>query len=215
MTWFLDHVSDVLTLTWKHVYLAGVPLVLGLIIAIPIGWLATRHKLLYPPLIIGTGLLYTIPSLALFILMPLFIGTRILDPLNVIVAMTIYTVALLVRTVADGLGAVPESVNQSATAMGFTRLRRLFTVELPLAVPVISAGMRVAAVSNVSIVSVAAIIGVPQLGSLFTDGFRRDFTDPIVVGIVACVLLAVTFDLVIIGVTRLITPWQRVRRAAR
>jgi osmoprotectant transport system permease protein len=215
MTWFLDHVSDVLTLTWKHVYLAGVPLVLGLIIAIPIGWLATRHKLLYPPLIIGTGLLYTIPSLALFILMPLFIGTRILDPLNVVVAMTIYTIALLVRTVADGLGAVPESVNQSATAMGFNPVRRLFTVELPLAVPVISAGMRVAAVSNVSIVSVAAIIGVPQLGSLFTDGFRRDFTVPIVVGIVACVLLAVTFDVVIIGVTRLITPWQRVRRAAR
>jgi osmoprotectant transport system permease protein len=124
-------------------------------------------------------------------------------------------VALLVRTVADGLGAVPESVNQSATAMGLKRVRRLFTVELPLAVPVISAGMRVAAVSNVSIVSVAAIIGVPQLGSLFTDGFRRDFTDPIVVGIVACVLLAVTFDVVIVGITWLITPWQRVRRAAR
>jgi len=214
MTWFTEHFSDVLTLTGKHIYLAGVPLVLGLIIAIPLGWLARRHKALYPPLIIGTGLLYTIPSLALFILMPVLIGTRILDPINVVVAMTIYTVALLVRTVADGLGAVPESVNQSATAMGFNRVRRLFMVELPLAVPVISAGMRVAAVSNVSIVSVAAIIGVPQLGSLFTDGFRRDFTDPIVVGILACILLAVTFDLVIIGLTRLITPWQRVRRAA-
>jgi len=214
MTWFTEHFSDVLTLTGKHIYLAGVPLVLGLIIAIPMGWLARRYNVLYAPLILGTGLLYTIPSLALFILMPLLIGTRILDPINVIVAMTVYTVALLVRTVADGLGAVPESVNQSATAMGFNRVRRLFMVELPLAVPVISAGMRVAAVSNVSIVSVAAIIGVPQLGSLFTDGFRRDFTDPIVVGILACVLLAVTFDLVIIGLTRLITPWQRVRRAA-
>lgn len=214
MTWFTEHFSDVLALTGKHIYLAGVPLVLGLIIAIPLGWLAKRYKALYPPLIIGTGLLYTIPSLALFILMPALIGSRILDPINVVVAMTIYTVALLVRTVADGLGAVPESVNQSATAMGFNRVRRLFMVELPLAVPVISAGMRVAAVSNVSIVSVAAIIGVPQLGSLFTDGFRRDFTDPIVVGILACILLAVTFDLVIIGLTRLITPWQRVRRAA-
>lgn len=214
MTWLIEHFSDVLTLTGKHTYLAGVPLVLGLIIAIPMGWLARRYKVLYPPIIIGTGLLYTIPSLALFILMPLFIGTRILDPINVIVAMTIYTVALLVRTVADGVGAVPESVTQSATAMGFNRVRRLFLVELPLAVPVISAGMRVAAVSNVSIVSVAAIIGVPQLGSLFTDGFRRNFTDPIVVGILACVLLAVMFDLVIIGLTRLITPWQRVRKAA-
>ena len=214
MTWFTDHFSDVLTLTFKHIYLAGLPLILGLIVAIPLGWLARRYKFLYPPLIIGTGLLYTIPSLALFILMPLFIGTRILDPINVIVAMTIYTVALLVRTVADALGAVPESVNQSATAMGFGRVRRLFMVELPLGVPVISAGLRVAAVSNVSIVSVAAIIGVPQLGSLFTDGFRRNFADPIVVGVIACVLLAVLFDVLIIAVTSLITPWQRVRRAA-
>ena len=214
MTWFTEHVSLVLDLTGKHAYLAGVPLILGLIISIPLGWLARRYKVLYAPLIAGTGLLYTIPSLALFILMPLFIGTRILDPVNVIVAMTIYTVALLVRTVADGLGAVPDAVTQSATAMGFNRPRRLFMVELPLAAPVISAGLRVAAVSNVSIVSVAAIIGVPQLGSLFTDGFRRDYADPIVVGVVACVLLALVFDGAILAVTRLVTPWQRVRRAA-
>ena len=213
MTWFLDHHSDVLTLAGKHVFLAGVPLLLGLVIAIPLGWLAKRYRFLHAPLIMGTGLLYTIPSLALFILMPLVIGTRILDPINVIVAMTIYTVALLVRTVADGLSAVPDSVNQAATAMGFKRVRRLFMVELPLATPVIAAGLRVAAVSNVSIVSVAAIIGVPQLGSLFTDGFRLNFVDPIVVGIVTCVLLALLFDLTIIGATRLVTPWQRVRRA--
>lgn len=214
MSWLVDHLSAVLSLTWRHVYLAGLPLVLGLFVAVPLGWLARRHRVLYPLLIAGTGLLYTIPSLALFILMPLFIGTRILDPVNVVVAMTIYTVALLVRTVADGLGAVPDSVNQAATAMGFGRVRRLFLVELPLAVPVISAGLRVAAVSNVSIVSVAAIIGVPQLGSLFTDGFRRNFMEPILVGVVACVLLALVFDLAIIAGTRLITPWQRTRRAA-
>ncbi|MEU6134052.1 ABC transporter permease [Nocardioides sp. NPDC047086] len=214
MSWFIDHLPAVLSLTWRHVYLAGVPLVLGLLVAVPLGWLARRYRVLYPLLIAGTGLLYTIPSLALFILMPLFIGTKILDPVNVVLAMTIYTVALLVRTVADGLGAVPDSVNQAATAMGFGRVRRLFMVELPLAVPVISAGLRVAAVSNVSIVSVAAIIGVPQLGSLFTDGFRRNFMEPILVGVVACVLLALVFDLVIIAGTRLITPWQRTRRAA-
>ncbi len=213
MTWLFDHWSEIASLTQRHLYLAGVPLVLGLLIAIPLGWLARRYRSLYPLLIAGTGLLYTIPSLALFILMPLLIGTRILDPINVVVAMTIYTVALLVRTVADGLGAVPDSVNQAATAMGLGRVRRLLTVELPLAVPVISAGMRVAAVSNVSIVSVAAIIGVPQLGSLFTDGFRRSFMDPIVVGVVACLALAILFDLVIIALTRLITPWVRVRRA--
>ncbi|EGD41528.1 proline/glycine betaine ABC transporter, permease protein [Nocardioidaceae bacterium Broad-1] len=214
MSWFVEHLPAVLALTWRHVYLAGVPLLLGLLVAVPLGWLARRYRVLYPLLIAGTGLLYTIPSLALFILMPLFIGTKILDPVNVVLAMTIYTVALLVRTVADGLGAVPDSVNQAATAMGFGRVRRLFMVELPLAVPVISAGLRVAAVSNVSIVSVAAIIGVPQLGLLFTDGFRRNFMEPILVGVVACVLLALVFDLLIIAGTRLITPWQRTRRAA-
>ena len=213
MSWFLDHLGDVLDLTVRHIYLAGLPLILGLLIALPLGWLARRYKGLYPVLIIGTGLLYTIPSLALFIMLPLLLGTKILDPNNVIIAMTIYTVALLVRTVADGLGAVPEAVNQSATAMGYKRGRRFVSVELPLAVPVISAGLRVAAVSNVSIVSVAALIGVAQLGSLFTDGFNRAFLDPIIVGVVACVVLALLFDAVILGLTRLATPWQRAVKA--
>jgi len=214
MTWLGDHFSDVLSLTGQHVYLAGLPLVLGLLIALPLGWLARRYRVLYPFLIIGTGLLYTIPSLALFIMLPLLLGTHILDPNNVVIAMTIYTVALLVRTVADGLGSVPDDVNQSATAMGYKRVRRFTSVELPLAVPVISAGLRVAAVSNVSIVSVAALIGVPQLGSLFTDGFNRAFLDPIVVGVVACVLLALLFDAVILGATQLMTPWQRADKAS-
>ncbi|HEY8821190.1 MAG TPA: ABC transporter permease subunit [Dermatophilaceae bacterium] len=214
MTWLGDHFADVLGLAGQHVYLAGLPLILGLLIALPLGWLARRYRVLYPFLIIGTGLLYTIPSLALFIMLPLLLGTHILDPNNVVVAMTIYTVALLVRTVADGLGSVPDDVNQSATAMGYGRVRRFTSVELPLAVPVISAGLRVAAVSNVSIVSVAALIGVPQLGSLFTDGFNRGFMDPIVVGIVACVLLALIFDVAILGVTRLVTPWQHADGAA-
>jgi osmoprotectant transport system permease protein len=209
MEWILGHLDEIWTYTLQHAWLAGVPLVLGLLIAVPLGWLSRQYRWLYTPLVVGTGLLYTIPSLALFILMPLVLGTQILDAVNVIVAMPIYTVALLVRTVADALRAVPDSVIASATAMGLRPLRRLFAVELPLAVPVISAGMRVAAVSNVSIVSVAALIGVPQLGSLFTDGFSRDFLDPIVAGLIACVLLALAFDLVIIVITRMLTPWLR------
>lgn len=209
MTWFLDHIPEVLDLTYRHVYLAGLPLLLGLLIALPLGWLARRYRPLYLPFTAGFGLLYTIPSLALFILMPGFLGRQILDPVNVIVAMTIYTVALLVRTVADGLAAVPDHVNNAATAMGYGRGKRFFAVELPLAVPVISAGLRVAAVSNVSIVSVGAIIGVQQLGMLFTDGFYRFFYDPIIVGVVGCILLALVFDLVIVGVTRVLTPWLR------
>jgi len=214
MTWLRGHFVDVLSLAGQHIYLAGVPLVLGLLIALPLGWLACRYKVLYPFLIIGTGLLYTIPSLALFIMLPLMLGTNVLDPNNVVIAMTIYSVALLVRTVADGLGSVPDAVNQSATAMGYKRVHRFISVELPLAVPVISAGLRVAAVSNVSIVSVATLIGVSQLGSLFTDGFSRAFLDPIVVGVVACVVLALLFDVAILGVTRLLTPWQRTGKAS-
>ena len=212
MTWAADNWAEVLRLTWVHAVLAGVPLVLGLALAIPLGWLARRRAWLYAPLVIGTGLLYTIPSLALFILMPLVLGTSILDPLNVVAAMTIYTLALLTRTVADALAAVPAPVTAAATAKGLGPLRRLATVELPLAVPVISAGLRVAAVSNVSIVSVAAVIGVSQLGSLFTDGFQRNFIDPIVTGLVACVLLALVLDALILGATRLATPWQRAGR---
>ncbi|QIK67824.1 ABC transporter permease [Nocardioides sp. HDW12B] len=209
MTWVLDHLDDIGSYTFDHAWLAGLPLVIGLLLSIPLGWAARRVSWLYTPLVVGTGLLYTIPSLALFVLMPLFLGTRILDTVNVVVAMTIYTLALLTRTVADALAAVDESVSASATAMGFGALRRLLTVELPLAVPVIAAGMRVAAVSNVSIVSVAALIGIPQLGSLFTDGFQRNFLDPVVAGLVACVLLALLFDLVIVLISRALTPWLR------
>lgn len=205
-------VAEVVDLGLQHAYLAGVPLLVGLLVSLPLGWLALRRRWLYPPLIAGTGLLYTIPSLALFVLLPGILGTRILDPLNVIVAMTLYTIALLTRTVADGLGSVPDHVRQAATAMGYGRLRRFLAVELPLAVPVVSAGLRVAAVSNVSMVSVAALIGVSQLGLLFTDGFSRGAMGPILVGIIACVLLAILFDLLILAGTRALTPWLRAVR---
>ncbi|HET8766277.1 MAG TPA: ABC transporter permease [Pedococcus sp.] len=209
MTWFLDHVGDVLDLAVQHAYLAGIPLVVGLVLALPLGWLARRYSWLYAPFTAGFGLLYTIPSLALFVILPLVTGYGILSPVNVIVALSLYTVALLVRTVADGLGAVSEAVENAATAMGYTRGKRFFAVELPLAMPVIAAGLRVAAVSNVSIVSVATVIGVQQLGLLFSDGFNRDFYDPLVVGILGCVALALLFDGIIITAARALTPWTR------
>lgn len=214
MSWFTSHVAQVWQLTVTHAVLAAVPLLIGLVLAVPLGWLTRRFPSSYPAVVAISGLLYTIPSLALFVLMPLVLGTGILSPLNVVVALTIYTLALLVRTVADGLASVPEQVLSAASAMGIGPVRRFFTVELPLAIPVIASGLRVAAVSNVSIVSVAALIGVQQLGSLFIDGFNRDFLDPIVVGIVACILLAIVFDAVILWGSRALTPWTRTRRAA-
>ena len=213
MTWLADNWDTVLTLTWRSLYLAGIPLVIGFVVSIPLGWLASRWPRSYPAIITTTGLLYTIPSLALFVIMPVVLGTKILDPVNVIVALTIYTVALLVRTVADGLGAVPDEIAQAATAMGYKGVRRLFGVELPLATPVIAAGLRVAAVSNVSIVSIASLIGVSQLGDLLIDGYNRVIWGELLTGIVACVLLALAFDAVIVLGTRLVTPWLQVQGA--
>lgn len=196
--WFVD-----------HLVLAGLPTLIGLVVAIPLGAVARRYRFAYPPMITLAGLLYTIPSIALFVLLPGILGTKVLDPINVVVALTLYTLALLVRTVADGLASVPDDVVASATAMGYRPVRRLLSVELPVALPVIGAGVRVAAVSNVSMVAVAALIGVPQLGSLFTRGFQLDFYTPIIAGIVGCVLIAVIFDVIIVSVVRWRTPWRR------
>ncbi|MGD8148843.1 ABC transporter permease [Ornithinimicrobium sp. Y1694] len=201
--------ATIFELSLRHLYLAGVPLLLGLLISLPLGWLAVRYRWALPGIVVGTGLLYTIPSLALFILLPLVTGARILDDSNVLIAMTVYTVALLTRTVADGLLSVPSATRQAAIAMGYGELRRTLTVDLPLAIPVITAGLRVAAVSNVSIVSVASLIGVSQLGSLFTRGFNRNDLDPVVVGILACVVLAIALDVLIGVISRLLTPWLR------
>lgn len=201
--------SDIFSRAGQHAWLAGLPLVIGLIISLPLGWLACRTPWLRPILIGGSGLLYTIPSLALFVLMPLIIGTNILDPVNVIIAMTLYTLALLVRTVADALGSISEETTQAATAMGYTSLCRLLAVDLPLAMPVIASGLRVVAISNISIVSVAALLGIPQLGYYLTDGYNNIYWPEMWTGVVGCVVLALIFDLVILVLARLLTPWQR------
>jgi osmoprotectant transport system permease protein len=211
--YFRDHQSDILDWTWTTVWLAAVPLVVGLVIALPIGWLANRFRWTYPPLVTVAGLLYTIPSLVLFLILPAVLGTKILAPVNVAVALTIYTVALLVRVVADGLASVSATTLSAASAMGYTNRQRLFAIELPIAVPVIGAGLRVAAVSNVSLVSVASLLGVAQLGTLFTDGSQQNSLTPILLGLIMIVVLALLFDGVILAVMRLLTPWQRAARS--
>ncbi|HEU5270118.1 MAG TPA: ABC transporter permease [Jatrophihabitans sp.] len=214
ISYFQQHQSQILSWLGWHARLSALPLLFGLILSLPLGWLARRYRWAYPPLVSIAGLLYTIPSLALFIVLPGILKTKILDPTNVVVALTIYTVALLVRVVADGLAAVPDDVLQAATAMGYRGFGRLIRVELPLAVPVIAAGLRVAAVSNVSLVSVSALIGVPELGQLFTNGFQLAYQAPILLGIVLSVLLALVFDVTIQLLGRSLTPWRRAVRPA-
>jgi len=208
-TYFWDHHGEIWGWTKTTLWLAALPLVIGLALALPAGWAASRYRWTYPPITSVTGILYTIPSLVLFLVLPGIIGTRILDAENVAVALTVYTFALLVRTVADGLSAVPADTLAAASAMGYTTRQRLLRVQLPMAVPVIGAGLRVAAVSNVSLISVASIIGVSQLGELFVEGNNLAKATPTLVGLILFVLLALVFDLAIVLGVRLLTPWQR------
>lgn len=193
----------------EHVYLALVPLVLGVLLALPLGRVAQRVRWLRAALQNAANVLYTMPSLALFVLLPGVLGTPLLSPVNVVIALTAYTTALLLRPVAEALDSVPEQVTAAATAMGYRPGRRFLVVELPLAVPVLAAAVRVASVSNISLVSVGALVGIGGLGRLFTDGFQRDYVLQIVLGIVLTLLLALVVDLLLVAAARALTPWSR------
>lgn len=209
ITYLENNPDEVASWFFAHLWLSVLPVLVGLLIALPIGWVAAHYRWSYPPITNLAGLLYTIPSLALFIIMPSILGTKILSPINMVVALTVYSVALLVRVVADGLNSVSPEVRAAATAMGFTGPGRFLRVDLPIAVPVITAGVRVATVSNVSLVSVGALIGLPQLGSLFTEGFTRYVNGIVLLGILLCLVLALALDALIVVGSRMLTPWQR------
>lgn len=212
MNWVVDHLGLLGNLTVIHVILAVLPLVFGLVIAIPLGWVASRWRPARAVLVTVSSLLYTIPSLALIVLLPAIVGTLTLDPANVVITLTLYTVALLVRSIADALAAVPDTVVAAATAIGYRPLRRFVSVEFPLAVPVIIAGLRVATVSNISLVSIGALIGIEGYGHLFTDGFQRQIVIEIVTGIVATLVLALIADVLLQLAGRVLTPWTRAGR---
>jgi osmoprotectant transport system permease protein len=212
MSWFFTNFDTVVTRTGQHLVIGLIPVLLGLIVSVPLGWVANRWPVARAILVPVAGILYTIPSLVLFVFLPVLLGTQILDPINVIVALTVYTVALLVRVVADSLAAVPPHVIAAANAMGYRPVRRFLGVELPLAVPVLIAGLRVATVSNISLTSVAGLIGVKQLGSLLTDGYGFENYPEIITAIVLIVLLALLFDAVLLLVGRWLAPWTRAGR---
>ncbi|MEJ7648937.1 MAG: ABC transporter permease subunit [Nakamurella sp.] len=206
-----DYLTNAQTKDWlgTTLWLAAVPIVIGLAVALPIGWVASRYRWSYPPIISLFGVLYTIPSLVLFLVLPGILGTGILSPVNVAVALTVYTVALLARTVADGLSSVSKDTLAAAAAMGYTSRQRLLKVQLPLALPVIGAGLRVAAVSNVSLISVGSVIGVSQLGGLFLAGYVNNSVTPTIAGLIWFVVIALAFDAIVLLAVRGLTPWQR------
>ena len=207
MTWVLNNLDLIARLTLEHLRLSFPPIVIGFLISIPLGWIAYRFKLTRGLLLTVAGLLYTIPSLALFVILPTILGTSIVSELNVTVALTIYAVAIMSRSVSDALLSVDPAIRQSATAVGYGSWRRFWTVELPLAGPVILAGLRVAAVSTVSLVTVGAIIGVESLGYLFTNGFQRRIVPEILAGVLMVLILALVIDRLLVLLGRVLMPW--------
>ncbi|PXA67464.1 ABC transporter permease [Cryobacterium arcticum] len=215
MTWVLSNLGLIWARILDHVVLSLPPIVLCFVIALPLGWLARRYRVSRGIILTGAGLLYAVPSLPLFFVLPAVIGTGLRSPLNVIIALTLYGVALMVRVVSDGLDSVDADVRQSASAVGYSAWSRFWQVELPLSGPVLLAGMRVVAVSTVSLVTVGAVIGVQSLGSLFTDGFQRGIQAEIIAGLVATVGLALLFDGALVLAGRLLMPWTRKAGPAR
>jgi osmoprotectant transport system permease protein len=209
VNWLVQNLGLVGELLLVHLALSVPAIILSFVIAIPIGYLAHRQRWARGVLLTLCGVLYAIPSLALFIALPAITGFGIRSPLNLVVALTLYGIAVMVRTAADAFDAVSPDTRLAATAMGYSAVGRFWAVELPLAGPVLLAGLRVVIVSTVSLVTVGAVIGVQSLGSLFTDGFQRGIVAEIVTGIVATMVLALALDALSVLAGRLLLPWSR------
>ncbi|GAA5041481.1 osmoprotectant transport system permease protein [Thermocatellispora tengchongensis] len=209
--WSTGRVGSISSLLVDHIVMSGLPIVLGLLAALPIGLACVRWRRLYQPTAGVMNVIYALPSLPVFMFLLPLTG---LTKATVIIPLTFYAVAVLIPAVVDGMTAIPDHVRQSAVAMGFNPLRRLLQVDLVLAMPVVLAGLRVVAVSSISLVSVGALIGQGGLGNLFTDAFKRDFPTPAVVGIALIVALALVADGALVFLQRMLTPWARVRRSA-
>lgn len=207
--WIGRNLDDVWALTREHVLLSVLPVLFGFAIAFPLAVVVRRYPGLYGPLLTATGVLFTIPSLALFVLVLPFTGLSIAAPLF---ALTLYTLLVLLRNTVEGLRSVPQDVVESARAMGYTSRDLLLRVELPLALPVIIAGLRIATVTSIGIVAVAAVIGQGGLGDLFYAAFQRFFLTPALVGTAVCLVLSLVADLGLLSLQRALTPWTRKAR---
>jgi len=201
----LDRIGERLL---EHAWLTFLAVGIGLAIALPVGVYAYRHRRIYAPVTWIAGFLYTIPSLALFAFLTAYTG---LTTLTAEIGLVSYTLLILIRNVVAGLDGVPLDTKQAASGMGYTGRQLLWRVELPLAFPVILAGIRVATVTIIGLVTVTSLIGKGGLGFFILQGMRRFFSTPIVVGAALSVLLAVTADVALLGLQRVLTPWTRSR----
>src|SRR3954470_22659711 len=204
-----DNAGDLVTHLQKHVELTAQSVILALIVALPLAVIAYWIRPLTGPILALSGILYTIPSLALLALLAPAVGTT--TDTSVLIALVLYALLVLVRNALAGLTQVPAEVRDAAAGMGYGKLGRLWRIELPLALPGIMTGLRLATVSTVALVTVGSLIGKGGLGDLILGGFRNNFYKAeILAGAVLCVALALILDLALAGLTRLFTPWTRV-----
>ena len=210
MNWVGNNLELIGELTLVHLRQSIIALLVCFVISIPLGWFAWRYRLVRSSVITITGLLYTIPSLALLILFPVVTGWySIVSETNLIVALAIYAVAILVRAVADGLDSVDAGVRQASTAIGYGSFRRFWAVEFPLAGPVVLAGLRVTSASTIALATVGILVGIQNLGYLFTNGLQRRIIPEVFAGVIAVVVLALVIDLLLVFAGRLLMPWTR------
>lgn len=209
MEWFLKNTDFILGLTITHLWVSLTPLALGSLIAIALAKFIPRKLVSTTNGLLGA--VYAVPSLALFVTLPVILGTSYLGPTNVIIALTIYVAASMFFSAHDALAQVPASANFIAKAQGLNRWQHFIHVELPLATPGLVAGFRVAAASAVSMASIGAVVGSRNLGYLFLDGFQRKIADEVVTGLVAIFVIAIGLDLLIWFIGRILTPWSKSR----
>jgi len=204
--WVADHRDLILDRLREHVELTVLAVAIGIVLATPLVVLSRRYRRTYPVVLTTTGILYTIPSLALFTLLLPWTG---LSRTTALVGLVSYTLLILVRNAVTGLDGVPDDVREAARGMGYSPRRSLLTVELPLALPAIVAGIRLAVVTTVGLVTVASLIGHGGLGHLILDGLNRRFRTPLVVGAVLSVALATFADVALLQVQKRLSPWTR------
>lgn len=208
MNWIMENLGLIGSLSVEHLRQSAMAILIGFALSIPLGWVAWRYRLVRGPLVTLTGLLYTIPSLALLMILPVITGMSAISEANLVVALSIYAVAIMVRGVVDGLNSVDPATRSAATAMGYGPARRFFAVDLPLAGPVILAGLRVTAVSTISLATVGILVGVTNLGYLFTNGLQRRIIAEVFAGILAVALIALVIDLLLLLAGRWLMPWN-------
>jgi len=211
VTWVIDNLPEIAIAAWAHLWLALPAMLISFLLAVPIAYLANRYRWSRFTVLLAAGLLYAIPSLPLFIVLPLVLGTPVRSSTNVIAALGLYGVALMVRYAADAMDAVDDDALLAATAMGYGAMRRFLVVQLPLSGPALLAGLRVMSVSTVSLVPVSALLGVNSLGLLLTDGFQRGIIAEVLAGIGGTVVIALVLDLGLVALGRVLMPWERVR----